>query len=153
MELPEEINAEATIRWVMATPTLEEAGESRPMRVAVVGLSESPDRPSYRVSRAMQRMGYRIIPVNPTATEILGERVYPSLAALPEPVDVVQVFRQPQHLPGVVADLKAMAVKPKVLWFQEGVIHEAAAQEALDWGVAVVMDRCTYKEALRLQNR
>lgn len=150
MELSKEINAEAAIRWVMERPTIED----RPMRVAVVGLSDRPDRPSYRVSKAMQRMGYQIIPVNPTATEpILGEEVYASLAALPEPVDVVQVFRAPPYIPGVVADLKAMAVKPQVLWLQEGVIHEEAAQEALDWGVAVVMDRCTYKEGLRLQHQ
>lgn len=146
------INDPAVIRWAMGRPTIEEGGQTRPIKIAVVGLSDKPGRVSLSVSHRMQQWGYRIIPVNPRAVEVLGEKGYPSLAALPEPVDIVQVFRRPEFIPDVVADMKQMAVKPKLLWLQEGIIHEAAAQEALEWGVSVVMDRCTYKEVVRIQH-
>jgi predicted CoA-binding protein len=140
------INDPEVIRWFAERPEVEENGERRPMRVAVVGLSDNPARPSYRVALQLQQKGYKIIPVTPKGPEILGEKVYGSLQEIPFPVDVVDVFRAPEHVLAVVADMKGMAVKPRLLWLQEGVVHEAAAQEALDSGVAVVMNRCTWKE-------
>lgn len=119
--------------------------------LAVVGLSDKEDRPSYRVSRAMQAAGYRIVPVTPKGDTILGEQVYRSLAEIPFPVDVVQVFRAPQHVPEVLADLKQMQHKPSFLWLQEGVVHEEAAAEAEAYGVNVVMDRCFWKEYDRMR--
>lgn len=151
MVFSKEINDPAVIRWAMERPAIEENGQTRPIRIAVVGLTNKPGRPALGVSRFMQQQGYKIIPVNPRAEGALDEQAYPSLAALPEPVDIVQVFRRPEFIPEVVADLKQMAVKPKLLWLQEGIVNDQAAQEALEWGVAVVQDRCTYKEVVRLQ--
>lgn len=152
MVFSKEINDPAVIRWAMERPTTLENGQSRPIRIAVVGLTNKPGRPALGVSRFMKQQGYRIIPVNPRAESVLDEQAYPSLVALPEPVDIVQVFRRPEFIPEVVADLKQMAVKPKLLWLQEGITHDQAAQEAMDWGVAVVQDRCTYKEVVRIQH-
>jgi predicted CoA-binding protein len=92
------------------------------------------------VARYLQRQGYRIIPVNPNEREVLGERAYPSLRAVPVPVDVVDVFRRPEYVPEVVDD--AIAIGAPVLWLQQGVIHPQAAQRAQAAGLAVVMDRC-----------
>ncbi|CAM3652095.1 CoA-binding protein [Marinicrinis lubricantis] len=108
--------------------------------IAVVGLSENPERTSHMVARALQEKGYRIIPVNPNAAEILGEKCYPQLTDVPEPVDVVDVFRRSEHVWPVAE--QAVEIGAKVLWLQSGIINEEAAQLALDHGLMVVMDRC-----------
>ena len=107
---------------------------------AVVGLSPRPERDSHRVARFLQGHGYRIIPVYPRESEILGEKVYPSLRDIPEPVDVVDIFRRSEAVAPVVED--AMAIGAKVVWMQLGVIHEEAAERARAAGLTVVMDRC-----------
>ena len=112
--------------------------------IAVVGLSDSPTRTSYGVSKYMQSQGYRIIPVNPQIRESLGEHAYASLGDIPEKIDLVNVFRRPEHVPEVVDE--AIRLKLPAIWLQEGVIHEAAAEKALKAGIFVVMDRCIYKE-------
>lgn len=117
--------------------------------VAVVGLSADPSRPSHMVASYLKRQGYRIIPVNPNATEVLGEKSYPDLRSVPEPIDVVDVFRRPEHVPGVVEE--AIAVGAKALWLQEGVVHPEAAERARQAGLRVVMDRCMLKEHQRLR--
>jgi predicted CoA-binding protein len=108
--------------------------------VAVVGLSEKTDRISYMVSAAMQDRGYRIIPVNPNADEILGEKSYPALSDIPEPVDIVNVFRRSEHTPPVAEE--AVGIKAKVLWLQQGIENNEAAKIAEAGGLQVIMDRC-----------
>ncbi|MCZ8520255.1 MULTISPECIES: CoA-binding protein [Paenibacillus] len=109
--------------------------------IAVVGLSDKPDRTSYMVAEAMQKKGYRIIPVNPTVEgTILGETCYPSLTAIPEPVDIVNVFRRSEQTMPVAEE--AAAIKAKVLWLQLGIENEEAARIAGDAGLEVIMDRC-----------
>ena len=112
--------------------------------IAVVGLSPNPARPSYGVAQAMQGYGYRIIPVHPTATEILGEKAYPSLSDAPLPLDLVDVFRRPEHLDGIVEECLRLGVKN--IWIQEGIVNEAAALRARSGGMLVVMDRCIYRD-------
>lgn len=112
--------------------------------VAVIGLSSDEGRPSYGVSRYMQRCGYKIIPVNPKEKEILGEKVYPSLSAIPEKVDIVDIFRRSEFVPPVVEE--AVKIGAKVIWMQEGVVNQAAAQFAAQQGIVVVMDKCIFKE-------
>ncbi len=116
--------------------------------IAVVGLSASPGRPSHGVARALQGFGYRIIPVNPKVTEVLGEKAWPSLSALPEPVDLVDVFRESSHVAGLVEE--CIALKLPALWLQDGVKDEAAARRAREAGMMVVMDRCIYRDYLQL---
>lgn len=116
--------------------------------IAVVGLSHKRHRPSYSVSEYMQRSGYRIIPVNPLETEVLGEKCYPTLEAVPEPVDIVDIFRRTEFVPDIVES--AIRIGAKVVWMQEGIIHEAAADRARAAGLTVVMDRCILKEHRRL---
>jgi len=114
--------------------------------IAVLGLSETPGRPSHNVATALQKYGYRIVPVNPVAREILGERAWPSLEAAVQnagPIDVVDVFRKPEHVPAIVDEAIRLAVP--ALWFQEGVIDEAAATRAREAGIFTVMDRCMFK--------
>ncbi|MBB6730259.1 CoA-binding protein [Cohnella zeiphila] len=108
--------------------------------VAVVGLSEDPSKTSHMVSQAMQAKGYRIIPVNPKADRILGETCYPSLKDIPEPVDIVNVFRRPEHTPPIAEE--AVAIGAKVLWLQLGIVNEEAADIAAKGGLTVIMDRC-----------
>ncbi len=108
--------------------------------IAVVGLSSNPDKTSYGVAEYLKRQGYRIIPVNPTADEILGEKAYPDLASIPDKVDIVQVFRRPEDVPPVVDE--AIQIGAKVVWMQEGIRHDAAAQKARAAGLEVVMDLC-----------
>ena len=117
--------------------------------IAVVGLSPRPERPSYSVARYLQAQGYRIIPVNPSIDEVLGERSYPDLASIPETVDVVDIFRRSEHVPPIVEE--AIAVGARAVWMQEGVVHEKAAQQAKAAGLLVVMDRCMLKEHRRLK--
>jgi predicted CoA-binding protein len=119
--------------------------------IAVVGLSDKPDRPSFRVSKYMQQEGYRIIPVHPTVTHALGEKAYPTLDdayAAEGKIDLVDVFRASEYVPEIVKDV--MRLKIPYLWLQEGVCHEEAAQWAEADGILVVMDRCIYKEHARL---
>jgi uncharacterized protein len=116
--------------------------------VAVVGLSSNPARASFGVSRFLQRQGYRIIPVNPAETEILGERAYPSVHEIPVEVDIVDIFRRSEAVPEVVED--ALLKKPRLIWMQEGVVHQEAARKAEAAGIPVVMDRCMLKELARL---
>ncbi len=118
--------------------------------IAVVGLTSSPLRPSHGVSAYMQQNGYRIIPVNPTITDALGEKAYPSLRDIPKDIkiDIVDVFRRPDAVPGIVDEV--IDLKLPVLWLQETVIHEEAAEKARKAGVFVVMDHCLLKEHRRL---
>ena len=119
--------------------------------VAIVGLSNNPLRASYFVGYYMKRHGYRVIPVNPRETEILGETSYPSLRDVPEPVDVVNVFRAPSALPGIAEE--AVAIGAGTLWCQFGVINLDAAKTAADAGLTVVMDRCLKVEHARYVGR
>ena len=108
--------------------------------IASVGISSKPEKESYEVVAYLKNQGYRIIPVNPTATEILGEKTYPSLSDIPDKVDVVQVFRKPEDVPPVVEE--AIKIGAKVVWMQEGIVNEDAAQKAREAGLQVVMDAC-----------
>ncbi|GJM77841.1 CoA-binding protein [Paenibacillus sp. HMSSN-139] len=109
--------------------------------IAVVGLSDKTDRTSYMVAQALQNNGYRIIPVNPTVSgEILGEKVYPSLSDIPEPVDIVNVFRRSEQTPPVAEE--AVKIGARVLWLQLGIVSEEAYEIASKGGLTVIMDRC-----------
>ena len=112
--------------------------------IAVVGLSSQTSRPSYSVSRYMQTVGYRIIPVNPNETEVLGEKAYASLDDVPGPIEIVDIFRRPEFVPDVVD--AAIRRKARVIWMQLGIVNEAAAARALAAGLEVVMDRCILVE-------
>jgi predicted CoA-binding protein len=116
--------------------------------IAVVGLSDRPERPSYHVAEYLRTQGYRVIPVNPTITQWLGERSYPTLKDVPETIDMVDIFRRSDAVPEIVRD--AVAVGVKSVWMQEGVIHEGAAMLAEAAGLHVVMDRCILKEHRRV---
>ena len=115
--------------------------------VAVVGLSDKPDRDSYQVAAYLQERGYRIIPVNPAVREVLGEKAYARLRDVPEKIDLVDVFRKPEAVPDVVDE--AIAVGAKAVWMQEGIVHNAAADKARAAGLQVVMNRCILKEHRR----
>jgi hypothetical protein len=115
--------------------------------IAVVGLSANPERDSHRVASYLMRSGYRVIPVNPRLRQWQGERAYASLREIPEPVDLVDVFRRSEAVPAVVEE--AIAVRAKTVWMQEGVVHHAAAARARAAGLQVVMDRCILKEHLK----
>ncbi len=121
----------------------------RARTIAVVGLSPQPARPSYRVAQAMQRYGYRIVPVRPLVDEVLGEKAYASLADIPFAVDLVDVFRAAEHVPAIVE--QCLALHLPAIWIQEGIVHEDAAQRALAGGMTTVMDRCLLKEYVRLK--
>ena len=108
--------------------------------IASVGLSSNQEKESYWIAAYLREQGYRIIPVNPTATEILGEKAYPDLSSVPEKVDVVQVFRKPEDVPPVVDE--AIQIGAKVVWMQEGISHEESAQKARAAGLQVIMDAC-----------
>lgn len=117
--------------------------------IAVVGLSPKPDRDSHSVAKALQQLGYQIIPVRPGVDELLGEVAYPDLKSLPEPPDIVDVFRAPEHVPEIVDD--AIDIGARVLWLQEGVVNEVAAEKASKAGMTVIMDKCIYKEWIALK--
>lgn len=117
--------------------------------IAVIGLSPQPARPSYRVAQAMQRYGYRIVPVRPLVDEVLGEKAYANLADIPFPVDLVDVFRAAEHVPAIVE--QCLALHLPAIWIQEGIVHEDAALRARAGDMNVVMDRCLLKEYVRLK--
>lgn len=118
--------------------------------VAVVGLSDNPERESHQVAAYLKAQGYRIIPVNPNVQEVLGERAYPTLGDIPKDikVDVVDIFRRPEFIPEIVD--QAIARGAKAVWMQKGLAHNAAADKARAAGLAVVMDRCMMVEHRRL---
>jgi predicted CoA-binding protein len=117
---------------------------NRAKTIAVVGLSDNPERDSYRVAAYLQKQGYKIIPVNPNASEILGEKSYASLKDVPGPVDIVNVFRKPDAVPGIVDD--AIAIHAGSVWMQSGIAHNEAAKKASAAGMTVVMSRCIMVE-------
>ena len=123
-------------------PTLEDLRQilATSKTIAVVGLSNKPERPSHEVASYLQDEGYRIIPVNPHITEVLGEKAYPSLRDVPKPVDIVDIFRRPESVPPIVED--AIAVGAKVVWMQSGIVNEEAAARAEAAGLTVIMDAC-----------
>lgn len=116
----------------------------RAKTIAVVGLSDSPMRPSYGVSAYMQSQGYKIIPVNPTIAETLGEKSYASLADIQDKIDIVNIFRRSEYVAEIVD--QAIALKVPAVWMQEEVIHQKAAEKAQKAGIFVVMDLCILKE-------
>lgn len=115
--------------------------------IAVVGISDKPDRPSLRVASYLQHQGYRIIPVNPRLEEVLGEKAYPDLASIPEEIDVVDIFRKSDDVPPIID--AAIEKGAKAVWMQETVVNNAAAEKALDSGLDVIMDLCMLKEHQR----
>lgn len=116
--------------------------------IAVVGVSSKRFRPSYGVTEYLQRAGYRIIPVNPQESQVLGEKSFPDLDAVPGQIDVVDIFRRSEFVPEIVE--AAIRKGAKLIWMQEGVIHEQAARRAEAAGIAVIMDHCILKEHRRL---
>ncbi len=112
--------------------------------IAIVGLSDKPERDSFHVARYLQEHGYRIIPVNPNVTEVHGQRAFARLSDVPEPVDIVDVFRKPEAVPEIVE--QAIAMGARAVWMQEGVVHNAAAERARAAGLQVVMNKCIMKE-------
>ena len=129
---------DAAIRDILATPRT----------IAVVGCSPDPDRDSHEIAALLKARGHKVIPVNPSCSEILGERCFASLTDIPEPVDVVDVFRRPEHVDQIAAD--AITIGAKILWLQLDVINEPAARKAQAAGMTVVMDRCPAIEYRRL---
>jgi predicted CoA-binding protein len=130
--------SDVTIREILATPRT----------IAVVGCSPDPDRDSYRIAALLKARGHKVIPVNPSCQEILGERCFANVRDIPEPVEMVDVFRRPQFV-DQIAD-EAIAAGAKILWLQLEVINEPAARKAQDAGLTVVMDRCPAIEYRRL---
>ena len=117
--------------------------------VAVVGLSDKPERDSHHVAAYLQQQGYRIIPVNPAVSQVLGEKSYARLEDVPEKIDVVDVFRKAEAVPEIVD--AAIAVGAKAVWLQEGIVHNAAAEKARAAGLQVVQNRCMLKEHRALE--
>ncbi len=120
----------------------------RTRTIVVVGASANIDRPAHRIPRYLQAQGYRIIPVNPNLTDVLGEKAFPSLEDVPGHIDIVNIFRRPDAVPPVVE--AAIRIGAQAVWMQEGVIHQEAAEKAAAAGLAVVMDRCILKEHRKL---
>lgn len=133
-EMPQQNASAAEMRQILA--------ESK--NVAVVGLSSNPDRDSNRVATYLQQRGYKIIPINPKETEVLGEKAYPSLREAPGPVDIVDIFRKPEAVPEIVEE--AISAGAKSIWMQVGIVHNAAADKARAAGLKVVMGRCIMVE-------
>jgi predicted CoA-binding protein len=115
--------------------------------IAVVGLSDNPQRDSYRVAKYLQSQGYRIIPVNPMIEEALGEKSYPDLKSVPEPIDMVDIFRRSELVPPVVDE--AIEVGVKYIWMQDGVINPEAAAKAEAAGIPVIMNDCALRQHRR----
>jgi len=120
---------------------------SRYRSVAVVGASNDPERASYLVAHFLKGHGYRVIPVNPNARDVMGATCYPDLVSIPEQVQVVNIFRRPQDVPAIVE--QAIAKRAKVIWMQLGIVNEEAAARAREAGLTVVMDRCMKRELKR----
>lgn len=116
--------------------------------IAVIGLSPKQGRPSYFVAKAMQDFGYQIIPVRPAVAEVLGKKAYASLAEVPGPIDLVDVFRAAEYIDAIVDE--CIALKVPAIWIQEGIVNEPAAKRAQEAGITVVMDRCIYKDYVSL---
>ncbi len=116
--------------------------------IAVVGLSDNKNRASYRIGRFLKARGYKVIPVNPKYDTVFGLKSYSSLLDIPDEVDIVDIFRKPEYVDEIVED--AITIGAKVIWMQEGVINEKAAQAAKESGLEVVMDRCIFKQYSRL---
>ena len=131
----------------MTNMTLERILECR--NIAVVGISDNPERPSNFVARFLIEHGYNVIPVNPKLEEWNGKKCYPDLPSIPEPVDVVDIFRRPEAIPPIVDE--AIGIKAKVVWMQEGIVNEGAAAKARASGLEVVMDKCMKIEYNRLK--
>lgn len=132
------MNETEVIRAMLGRPP------SEPRTIAVIGLSDNPNKPSNYVPAYMQQHGYRILPVNPLVESVLGERAYASLSDLPVKPDVVNVFRLPKFLPAIVEEMLAQELKN--IWVQQGIINEEAAARAEAGGISVVMDRCIMVE-------
>ena len=116
--------------------------------VAIVGISASPEKPSFTVGKYLKEHGYRVIPVNPKEAEILGEKAYPDLSSIPEKLEVVDVFRKPEDIPAIARE--AVKIGARVLWMQEGIVSEEAAGIAREGGLEVVMDRCMRQQHIKL---
>ena len=121
---------------------------ARAKTIAVVGLSPRPERPSHRIARRLKAWGYRVIPVRPAVSEVLGEKAYPSLAAVPESIDLANVFRAADEVGPVVE--QCIALRIPAIWIQLGIVNEPAAERAREAGMFVVMDRCISVERSRL---
>ena len=119
--------------------------------IAVVGASDNPKRPSYDVAKYLQSQGFRIIPVNPALKELFGEKSYPDLLSIPEPVDVVDVFRHPEAVPEIVE--QAIAKQAKVVWMQPGAENMQAAERAMEAGLEVIMGVCMMREHRALKQK
>ena len=117
-------------------------------KIAVIGLSPKLNRPSYRVAKQMQEFGFEIIPVRPAVTEVLGEKAYPSLHEVPFNIDLAIVFRAPKYVANVVD--QCINKKVKAIWLQEGIVDAASATKAVSENIFTVMDKCIYKEYIRL---
>lgn len=120
----------------------------RAKTIAVVGLSPRPDRPSHRIARRLQQWGYRVIPVRPAVTEVLGEKAYARLSEVPDRIDLVDIFRAAKQIGPIVE--QCIALRTPAIWIQQGIVNEAAATRARDAGLFVVMDRCIAVEYRRL---
>ena len=116
--------------------------------VAVVGLSPNTSRPSFHVAKALQGFGHRIVPVRPLVTDVLGEQAYADLESIPFTIDIVDVFRAPEHVPAIVDSCIKLGIKK--LWLQDGVVNEEAALGAQQAGITVVMDRCMFRDHTQL---
>ncbi|MGC2166621.1 MAG: CoA-binding protein [Gallionella sp.] len=136
-----------------ANPALEDINRllGSVSRIAVVGLSPNPARPSFRVAKGLQELGYHIIPVRPLVADVLGEKAYPDLHSLPERPDIVDVFRASEHIPGIVESCITLGIEH--LWLQQGIVHEAAALRAQRAGITVVMNRCMWRDAVAFGTR
>jgi predicted CoA-binding protein len=116
--------------------------------IAVIGASLKPERPAHWISAYLKEQGYKVIPVNPGHAEVLGDKCYKSLSEIPEPVDIVDIFRETTAVPGIVDE--AIAKKAKVIWMQQGIVHNAAAEKAKKAGLQVIQNKCIYQEHQRL---
>ena len=120
-------------------------------RIAVVGLSPNPARPSHGVARALQGFGFTVVPVRPGVREVLGEKAYARLSEVPGPIDLVDVFRNPVFVDAIVDECLQLGLK--AIWLQDGVVNEPAAKRARAGGMTVVMDRCIYRDYVRICSR
>src|SRR5438105_14696680 len=117
--------------------------------IAVIGASLKPERPAHWISVYLKEQGFKVIPVNPGLTEVLGDKCYKSLSEIPEPIDIVDIFREPGAVPAIVEE--AIARKAKVIWMQEGIVHNAAADKARAAGLKVIQNKCIYREHSNLR--